>query len=425
MSITVEDIRFQGLMFKRNLVKVVPYYGFSISSMYLMFMKYLSEFDDVKTPEQFKILMEYKNMFIHDDFSKETVSKTFKMINDLYQIEDNLLLNSIPMIEEIFEKDSKCVFEAMYNLRLPKDKNDKICLISFMLETNYSDIKKSANFITNESLSNLVQKILNVKEDETYLDCFCGFNRTSFNINASKYLGYEINCEASIVSNMIMIMLGYNNFRIENKNFYLNESKEIADKIFSDGPIGLRLNEEDREVLGKECRQNEYYNVKKSLECLKENGIAVITVPSKVLSNELFRKLREDLTATKLKAVIALPPLWSGVSINTNLLVFENNKKDDNIIMINASDDGSLDKINKKNNELNEEVIKKILNSLSGEIIDGFSNTIISKDILDKEDISWQPQLYIKKIEEMNFRASEQVKKELEETYKALIDLIK
>ena len=43
-----------------------------------------------------------------------------------------------------------------------------------------------------------------------------------------------------------------------------------------------------------------------------------------------------------LKAVISLPPLWTGVGVSTNLVVFEKNREGNDVIMINASSKESL-----------------------------------------------------------------------------------
>lgn len=421
-----KEIKEQAFEFAKKLNIIVGYYGLTSSAIHLMFMKYLCNFDNVKTPEEFKSLMSYKNMFLNKTFSKDIVIDTFKIVNDFYKIENNLLIKTVEYLEDIFKDKNRNdnIFNLLNEFELPRNSKDMCSFINYILDYNDRDISRSTGFTTNASLSNLVTRILDVKDNEIYLDCFTGFNRTALNVNASKYLGCEINLNTSVVSNMIMILTDKKNFSIKNEDFYLTNNKNIADKIFADGPICLKLNDKEKENLGNECRFSDYYNIKKSLECLKENGLALITVTSKVLSNELFKKIREDFTISKLKSVIALPSLWSGTSLNTNLLVFENNKTDNKITMIDASSNQCINKNNIRNHQLNEESIEKIIKSLNGEIIEEFSNVISTREILNRDDFSWQPQLYIKRKLDVDYRPSSEIKKDLNLSYKELLNLL-
>ena len=48
--------------FLTDLRACIPFYGFSSSVIELLFMKYMADFEYVNSPEEFKILMDYKNM---------------------------------------------------------------------------------------------------------------------------------------------------------------------------------------------------------------------------------------------------------------------------------------------------------------------------------------------------------------------------
>lgn len=411
--------------FADNLRQVLPYYGFSANAIYLIFMKYVCDFDDAETAEEFKILMSYKNMFITKIFSKEIVEKAFKLIEDIYKIDNSLLTKCIPILEEEFANDNDYLFNNLNFLELPKDNKEKISFINYILEFSETDVTKSINYQTNESLSDLVSKILNVKENETYLDTFCGFNRTALKFNASEYIGYELFTNITIAANMIMVMLSRKNFKILNEDFYNTENKGIADKVFCDGPIGLKLNKSDIKFLEKGGKSSEYFNIKMSIEALKEQGIACIVVPSRVLSNDLYKELRKELTESKLKAVIALPPLSSGFYSNANLVVFENNKNNNNVIMVDASNGQYINKVTSRTYELKDETINLIIDSFNGTPIENFSRTVEINEIVKNDTFSWQPQAYIKKRIDTIFRPSKEVKKELEETYKDLVELLK
>lgn len=124
------------------------------------------------------------------------------------------------------------------------------------------DVSRTELSSTNTSLVNLVDKILDVKEDEIYMDSFAGFSKSSLRIDAKEYLGYEINPKVAAIANIIMILSGKKKFTISNQNYYLTESHSVADKVFSDGPLCVNLSMDEYYRLGEESRKGDYYTVK-------------------------------------------------------------------------------------------------------------------------------------------------------------------
>lgn len=412
--------------FANRLRTVIPFYGFSISAVELIFMKYMSEFEDVYSPEQFKTLMAYKNMFISKKFDESLTYNVFHIAEEIYSIENGLLSSAIDNIRKIFSEKQEYVFAILSEFELPKDKEEMINLVESILEYGQNkDVSRNGTSSTNSSLITLVRKILCVKDTETYMDCFSGFNKASFRLNAGNYLGYELNPEVAAISNMLMILMGKKRFSIKNQNFYLSKCHSVADKVFSDGPISLILTMNEYYELGQESKKSDYYNLKTAVDALKENGRAVVTCQGSVLFRNDFKSLRESLTFRNLKAVISLPPLWSFTSIPTNIVVFEKERIGNDVIMIDASSVDNLNKIDKRTVLLKDETINKIIESLNGKCIEGFSQAVPSEIILlGNENQSWVPSQYIIKKKNIDFRSSEEVKKDLELAYRELSELL-
>lgn len=113
--------------FADKLRLVVPFYGFSSSAIELIFMKYMSDYSDVSSPEEFKTLMDYKNMFIIRKFDIKCMTDVFRMIEGKYNIEQNLLdsvLDDLFKILKIKEKGISLLF--LVNLKFQK--HQKRCL---------------------------------------------------------------------------------------------------------------------------------------------------------------------------------------------------------------------------------------------------------------------------------------------------------
>lgn len=414
--------------FADRLRLVVPFYGFSSNAIELIFMKYMSDYSDVSSPEEFKTLMSYKDMFIIRKFDIKCVTNIFRMVESKYNIEQNLLDIVLDDLIKIFEdKREEYLFAVLSEFEIPKASEEMSCLLEAILSYGEKkDVSRTELSSTNTSLVKLVDKILDVKEDEIYMDSFAGFSKSSLRIDAKEYLGYEINPKVAAIANMIMILSGKKNFTISNQNYYLTESHSVADKVFSDGPLCVNLSMDEYYRLGGESRKGDYYTVKKSVESLKPNGRAVVTCVGSVLFRNDFRKLREQLTFRNLKAVIALPALWRRTSVSTNLIVFDNERVGNDVIMIDASSNDYIKKIDKRNIELTDDVINKIIDSLNGKIIEGFSNVVPSEMILcGTEDQSWAPARYIKKKMGVDFRPSAEVKVELDKTYDDLYRLLR
>lgn len=411
--------------FAFRLRTVVPFFGFASYAIKLLFLKYMSDFHSTSSDDDFRAMLAYKNMFTSKEFNANIASYVFNMAEKKYKIEIGLLVKTIDSLQKIFVEKQEYIFEILNDMEIPKSKKDMVEFLEAILDYNENkDVTKTNFAMTNASLLKLVRKILDVKKDEIYMDSFAGFSRSSFDIDAKKYLGYEINEDVAAISNMLMILSGKKKFKISNQDYFLSDDLGVADKVFTDGPLGLTLSQEEYDALGGKSKRGEYHMLRKTINCLRPGGTGVVVCTGGMLFSQLFKDLREELTFTYLKAVISLPPLCNYINVPVYLVVLKKDKKGDNIIMINANQKKGVVKTDKRTTALSDEIIEKIMFSLNGNIIPGFSNSITLKDILCKNQ-SWLPTHYIEKNINVNYRSSKEVEIELNQIYDDLFKLLR
>lgn len=406
-----------------RLRRVIPFYGFAKSAIQLIFMKYMTEFNNANSNEDFKVLMDYQRMFISKEFNPEVIVKTYEIAERTYGIQKGLFRLCVDDMVKIFSESSDYVFAVLSEISLPKSSDDMASFIEIMLDyTENKDVSRTAVNSANQSLINLVDEILGVKKDETYLDCFSGFYRTGLRLNANEYIGYEINPEICSIANMIMILCSKRNFKLINQDFYMTDCKGSANKVFADGPLTGTLTPDQFYYLG-ESKKTEFHTLKKAVQALLPGGTSAVTCPAGVLYRYDLKELRKSLTFRNIKAVISLPPLWRFTSINTNIIVCDYERTTDKIMMIDASSLGL--KIDKRTSELSRENIDLIVKAVNGLEIDEISTAVTVDDIMENEIISWYPAKYVKKRIEALHRNIEEINKDLDEAYAEFSDLIK
>ena len=267
---------------------------------------------------------------------------------------------------------------------------------------------------TNESLQHLAAGILDVKSNETFMDCCCGMFSSALYNDAANYIGVEIDKEMAGIAAMILIM-AKKKFNIKNENFVESRDENIADKILADIPCGAGLPSMESRPYGK---NTEAYCIENVVKALKDGGKAVVVCFGSILSKQdASKKMREAITKDHLQAVVALPPMSNGTKSNTNLIVLQKNCHAKEIKFINAS---NLEIKNKNRLTLNESDISDIIKCLDGENANCFSASIPVEDILKSDSISWTPNSYVKGDEKSKGRPIEEIDKDLKESYKEL-----
>ena len=161
----------------------------------------------------------------------------------------------------------------------------------------------------------------------------------------------------------------------------------------------------------------------KVLDSIRFNGTAVIAVPGKVLfsNHPSYIELRRRYLVEGLKAVVSLPPLWSGTVINTNLLVVEKGYNGP-VEFIDAQNIGTKDRA--RNVVLSKDDIDKIYDAYKNQIeIPGFSRLVKHMEINEKD--SWQPTLFVEPIIERTTKNIEDIDAELNSLYEELKNNLK
>ena len=73
------------------------------------------------------------------------------------------------------------------------------------------------------------------------LNCYCGYSSLLLgDIKPGKYIGYDTNNNAALISLITSIILKVES-EIYNKDFLYADTHDVADKVFADAPIGVKL----------------------------------------------------------------------------------------------------------------------------------------------------------------------------------------
>lgn len=405
----------------------IPFHGFTPTILKLMFLKYIAEFDhEGLTIEDIRNLKSFQNCLYTLNEPRELLSKIRDILPIIYRIYN---LNNVDLYYSFDYQfldrniDSDILIDACRMLQLPKEPEELQELILYIISIGENgDVNRTGSSASNTSLVSLFHRMIDMDGTEHFIDCFCGLNKTAMLINAASYYGIELNSDIAAVSAMIMIMSGKECFVINNEDFY-EQFSNIAyegrkfDVVFSDGPIGLFVNEHIQNMY-QGGKKNEYYNVKFAVELMKQKGKAFVTVPGMVLfSNQRhFIKLREEILPL-LDSVIALPPLWFGTSVHTFVLVLRKDTVNDNVTFIDAANKGTSQR--NKTYSLSEETLGEIYKAYKEEVT-GFSIKINKSVIINDSNINLTPNMYIKKETNISYRPVKVIKEELTQLYDEL-----
>lgn len=260
--------------------------------------------------------------------------------------------------------------------------------------------KKAGEFYTPQQISTILSKIVTLdsqepktgpkKRLESVLDFACGSGSLLLNVRnqlpdhgIGKIFGQESNITTYNLARMNMLLHGvkdsefeiYHGDTLKNEWDYLREDnpakKPYFDAVVANPPFSLRWT--PGEAMNDDVRFKNYGIAPKSaadfafllhgFHFLKEDGVMAIILPHGVL----FRGGAEANIRKKLlkkgyiDTIIGLPAnLFYSTGIPVCILVLKKCKKHDDVLIINASE--GFDKV-KRQNELNEDHIKKIVDT--------------------------------------------------------------
>lgn len=253
----------------------------------------------------------------------------------------------------------------------------------FLIANFASDAgKKGGEFYTPSEVSTLLAKLVGAKDGDRIYDPTCGSG--SLLIKAAKEVGtqnfrlygQERNGQTQALAKMNMFLHEINDAVIEwgdtlrNPLHLENERLMKFDKIVSNPPFSLdkwgaeELKDDTygRFSMGLPPKsKGDYAFISHILASLNENGIAGIILPHGVLFRAASEgKIRKQIVENNwLDAVIGLPiNLFFGADIAACILILKKNKKDNTVVIIDASNDYGKD-INQ--NTLRDVDVNKII----------------------------------------------------------------
>lgn len=214
---------------------------------------------------------------------------------------------------------------------------------------------------------------------------------------------------------------------------------KIFDYIMANPPFNLKeywnekLDGDDRWKYGTPPRKNANFAwLQHILYKLSTNGKAGVVLANGSLTSTTNGedKIREKiLRDNKVSCIVALPDkLFFTTGISASIWFFDNNKKHKNILMIDAQELGQLVEGSKKNKELKEEDLNKLVDIFkkleNGENIDipGLAKSVGLKE-LEENEFLLSPGRYIT-ISEKEKKDPEEIKKELNQAIDELLKLM-
>lgn len=401
---------FESLLILRK-KSLIPYYGFSQCAISLLFLKY------IKNKEY---ATQFNNALEENLLSISTVRDLLNKVEEEYDLKMNILENALFDINSNIS--NQYIIDYLKSEPIEYTGCEKEDLIYNILSYADKDASRTNIYTTNKSLIKLIEKILDVKENESFMNTFSGFNTASIKINASEYLGYELSESIYATSIMIMIFLNKKNIHISNEDIYLCDEFKKVDKILTDGPWGIFDDKIKYFERSKASNKMEYHNIDITINSLKDNGKAVIAVPNKLLTNDTYKVLRENLVKEKLlEAVISLPLLSTVTSVNPYLLVIS--KKDNKEVSFVEANNKEFYVQNRRINNLTNEGINKILIGLENEA--NYSKKVNINDLLNQKDMSLLVSNYVKEDDNKEYSKKEEIEEKLNDLYKKFNHLIK
>lgn len=341
----------QGALYSKDV-------GFSI--VRLVFLKYATDNClGVKTMDEMQHYMQLQKTFSIRDVEggPNSVWPVISIIDEHYKL-NGLMRASITDYErELFGLDesrnfrnnaSTNIFKRIMDVLASVDlTDDEIYTVGKMLVNELLEVLRGNTesvkfpYWSRKEVGEIAKKILKVREEETFLDFASGIGSTTIAIvgeTKCKIKNSEVNVKVSLVSAMLYIMQGYNNFIVEISDSFvpqIDEYREIseeekADKIFVDSPIGLKIKDSP-------LKEASLIGLCQAVNKLKENGTALITVSPLVLSGlgkiQEIRKLL--IESGYIQSIISLPLSYPSSTITINLVVVSK-KTNRKILFVNA-----------------------------------------------------------------------------------------
>jgi len=410
----------------------------------LIFLKYVTDnCFKADTSDKMMNYVRVQKMFAARDNEggQNAVLPVLQMLDEEYRL-NNILTSSLnEYAKDLFGIDSswkkknstlnnhKTIMAAIAQLNLEETSDDMslgktlVECLNDVVDLKARDFISSAESVTPTGIAHLAKNILKVTKEDVYADFVAGAGLSTLSIvtdTNTRVVTSEINEECAAVAAMLYIMTGYDDISITVENSLVNYENDyaVADKMFIDAPLNIKNN------IGDKNLSSSYLAVEKTMNMLKENGMAVVIVPGNVLfgMTKMQIEQRKRLLDNKwLKAVIALPACLYSAGVGVNLLVISKTNVE-NILFINAVNNSTtvFTEKERKVNVLTEEGIERIVQILENEEeIVGLSRVCSINEIAEMK-YDFTPARYITEEEIPDTTTLDEIEAELVELYKKL-----
>ena len=221
----------------------------------------------------------------------------------------------------------------------------------------FNNIMHRYNYGTPASLSKLIFGLFGNPQNATILDLACGDGdflvSNAIQNRNNKYLGCEINFDASLLAKIRLTFLGVTNC-IQEENVLNSTYVNHADYVFVEPPFGLKMRnsfnseEEIVQIYNRDFKFGqtaEWLFIDKALQGLNDNGKAIVVVPEGLLTSQLDINQRQYLINNNfIEGVIKLPQnFFQYASIPTSVIILSKNKISDDCKFVDASEMYNVD----------------------------------------------------------------------------------
>lgn len=346
--------------------------------------------------EKLKNILNYKDrdLFSNIRFKEIKAHRNIGEENILSNV-INRIYNLVKETENKYNESQKYILEAY-----------KYAIIQYM--SNNIKLRGGESY-TPTGIAKVMVECLQIDDEyKTIIDPYCGTGNILLNIPNYKNLelyGREENINAYNLCKTVLLLSEKNNENIKLNNL---EEKENFNKKFDyiiSNPPFLERELERRMIRNRKLR--EYYGISNlapgdysyifnMFERLTPNGKMAVILPHGVLFRESEKVAREYLIKNNIvDAVIGLPEnIFFGTKISVIIMILSKNKKDSNILFIDASKDFlNKKKINILENKEQQKIISTYINRKD---VAGYCKNISINKIIEN-DYNLSIKKYVKK----------------------------
>jgi Type I restriction-modification system methyltransferase subunit len=324
-----------------------------------------------------------------------------------------LLADSYVSIDKSIENKLKIMIQLIYSINFNSADEIKVFINELVLDAGV----ECGIYETPIAIKRLIIGLIDINEIKSFADYCSGISGiANYIYQALKdnevnknvfYYGEEINAKNYLISKLLLLINGNDNFNVVNTDVLVNKSSNVNEKfdlIVSDSPQSMSWNNElagndPRFIYGIPPKINADWAFNQNvLFHLNNNGkgIVIATKGTLVRSNESdIRKgvVEDDV----IEAVISCPVnLQETTNVATEIIIYNKNKSKDRkrkILFINASD--YFFRLNRNQNTISEEGINKIIKTYKNGIEEEHFSKFVTLDKIKEYKYTLNPIEYL------------------------------